>query len=466
MASSQSACGSESSSSTPEDYMAMEKQHSAHNYHSIPVVLSRGEGVYVWDVKGKRYFDFLCGYSAVSQGHCHPRIIQALVTQAQKITLTSRAFYNDVLPTYTKFITEYFGYDRVLPMNTGAEAGETAVKLCRKWGYVKKKIPLNQARIIFAENNFWGRTITACSSSNDPDCFQHYGPYTPGLSLVPYNDAPALEALFQADGDNIAGYYVEPIQGEAGVVVPSPDYLQNVAALCKKYNVLFIADEIQTGLCRTGTMLACDHDNVRPDILILGKALSGGTMPVSAVLADDDIMLCIKPNEHGSTYGGNPLACAVAIEALRILKDENMAQKATDLGEVFRKRMQQAVSGFSWVELCRGRGLLNVLVIRCSDDQEVSVMDGAPAAVSNASQQAVTRRGSTNLKTEDQAVCVGRITAWQVSLKLAEYGILTKPTHKHIIRFAPPLVISKEELNTACDKILEALTECHRIYTL
>eukprot|EP00922_Rhytidocystis_sp_ex-Travisia-forbesii_P027127 GHVS01039804.1.p1 GENE.GHVS01039804.1~~GHVS01039804.1.p1 ORF type:complete len:513 (+),score=106.35 GHVS01039804.1:85-1623(+) len=468
--------------SAASEYIRVEDKHGAHNYHCIPVVLEKGEGVFLWDVEGKRYFDFLSGYSAVSHGHCHPRIIKTLIEQSQKLTLTARAFHNNVMAPYTEYITSYFGYDKVLPMNTGAEAGETAVKLCRKWGYLKKGIPPNKARILFAENNFWGRTITACSSSNDPDCFKHYGPYTPGLSLVPYNDVDALEREFLKDAAHIAGYYVEPIQGEAGVVIPDDGYLKQVEVLCKKYNVLFIADEIQTGLCRTGKMLACDHEGVRPDILILGKALSGGTMPVSAVLADNDIMLCIQPNEHGSTYGGNPLACAVAITALQVLKDENLAERAAELGEVFRGRMAEAVEKFPWVKLCRGRGLLNVLLIDDVDqigggggraDEEGEQVGGRKQQDNNNDDDeadevgvVVSSRGKTNLRVGDveQEQQQQKLTAWQVSLQLAKFGVLTKPTHRHIIRFAPPLVISRQQLDKACDQIMEALHQCNRIY--
>jgi len=398
------------------DFIALEHERGAHNYHPLPVVLSRGQGPFLWDVEGKRYFDFLAAYSAVNQGHCHPRIVSAMVDQCQTLTLTSRAFHNDVMAPYTKYITEFFGYDKVLPMNTGVEAGETAVKLCRLWGYVKKGIPQNQAKIIFAEGNFWGRTLAALSSSTDPDCYKHFGPYAPGFVLVPYND---LDALKEALADpHVAGFYVEPIQGEAGVKVPADNYLSEVSRLCKEANVLFIADEIQTGLCRTGRMLCCDHTGARPDILVLGKALSGGLMPVSAVLCDNDIMLNMKPGMHGSTYGGNPLACRVAMAALQVLKDENLAARAEVLGEVFRSRMRSMKH--TWIKEVRGKGLLNAIEID--------------------------PRHSTS--------------AWAVCLKLADNGVLAKPTHETIIRFAPPLVISDEQLAEACDIIVQTFAEC------
>lgn len=387
---------------TFESYIQLEEKYGAHNYHPLPVVLEKGEGVYLWDVDGKRYFDFLSAYSAVNQGHCHPRLVSAINEQASKLTLTSRAFYNNLLGKYEKFITHYFGYDKVLPMNTGVEAGETAIKLARKWGYLKKYIPENQAKIIFVAGNFWGRTLAAISSSTDSSSFGGFGPFMPGYEIIPYNDLNALENALQ--DKNVAAFMLEPIQGEAGVIVPEEGYLKNAFELCRKNNVLFIADEVQTGLCRTGKMLACDHEDVKPDILVLGKALSGGMMPVSAVLCNDDIMLCIKPGEHGSTYGGNPLACAVAIEALSVLKDENLAENAMVLGELLRKALKEIKSPL--ISDVRGKGLLNAIVIKQHN----------------------------------------HIDAWQVCLKLAENGLLAKPTHGDIIRFAPPLVINHEQL--------------------
>jgi ornithine--oxo-acid transaminase len=387
-----------------EHLMELEDNYGAHNYHPIPVVLEKGEGVYVWDVDGKRYFDFLAAYSAVNQGHCHPRIIKALTTQAQKLTLTSRAFYNSILGEYEKYITTYFGYDKVLPMNTGVEGGETALKLARRWAYDVKGVKENQAKMVFANGNFWGRTLAAISASNDPSSFGGFGPFLPGYELVDYNDLAALENAIK--DPNTAAFMVEPIQGEAGVVVPDAGYLKGVRDLCNKYNVLFIADEVQTGLCRTGKMLACDHEDVKPDILVLGKALSGGTMPVSAVLANNEIMLTIKPGEHGSTYGGNPLACAVAMEALQVLKDEKMAENSEALGIIFRDEMNKLMSETDLITAVRGKGLFNAIVIK-------------------------ERNGKT---------------AWDVCLKFAEEGLLAKPTHGDIIRFAPPLIITKEQL--------------------
>jgi ornithine--oxo-acid transaminase len=384
--------------------MELEDTYGAHNYHPIPVVLERGEGVYVWDVDGKKYYDFLAAYSAVNQGHCHPRIINALTTQAKKLTLTSRAFYNSILGEYEKYVTEYFGYDRVLPMNTGVEGGETALKLARRWAYDVKGVKENQAKMVFAKGNFWGRTLAAISASNDPSSFSGFGPFLPGYELVDYNDLTALENAIK--DPNTAAFMVEPIQGEAGVVVPDKGYLKGVRELCTKYNVLLIADEVQTGLCRTGKMLAFDHENVKPDILVLGKALSGGTMPVSAVLASNEIMLTIKPGEHGSTYGGNPLACAVAMEALQVLKDENLAENSEKLGILFRNEMNKLKAETDLITAVRGKGLFNAIVI-----QE--------------------RNGKT---------------AWDVCLKFAEEGLLAKPTHGDIIRFAPPLIITKEQL--------------------
>ncbi|MCK5102815.1 MAG: ornithine--oxo-acid transaminase, partial [Cyclobacteriaceae bacterium] len=379
-----------------ENAITLENNYGAKNYHPLPVVLSRGKGVYLYDVEGNTYFDFLSAYSAVNQGHCHPTILSALNDQATKLTLTSRAFYNDVLGQYEKYITSYFGYDRVLPMNTGVEGGETAVKLCRKWAYDVKGIPDNQAKIIFAEGNFWGRTLAAISTSTDPLSKVGFGPYMPGFELIPYNDPAALEQALE--DQNVTGFMVEPIQGEAGVVVPDEGYLKNAYDLCRKNNVLFIADEVQTGIARTGKLLACDYENFQPDILILGKALSGGVLPVSAVLARDEIMLTIKPGEHGSTYGGNPLASAVAIAALDVVKDENLVENAYNLGNVFRDRMNDLVNKSGMVNLVRGKGLLNAIVI---DDDEESE------------------------------------TAWNICMKLKENGLLAKPTHGNIIRFAP-----------------------------
>jgi ornithine--oxo-acid transaminase len=393
--------------------IALEDKYGAHNYHPLPVVLSRGKGVHVWDVEGKKYFDFLSAYSAVNQGHCHPRIVDALAEQARTLTLTSRAFYNDVLGVYEKYITEYFGYDKVLPMNSGAEGDETALKLARKWGYDKKGIPDNEAKIIVCENNFHGRTITVISMSTDPDARGGFGPYTPGFITVPYNDLDALENALQ--DPNVAGFLVEPIQGEAGVYVPDDGYLTRSYELCKKHNVLFIADEVQTGIARTGKLLACDHENVRPDILILGKALSGGVYPVSAVLADDEIMLCIQPGQHGSTFGGNPVAAKVAIAALEVVKDEKLAENATILGEVFRSEMKKIKSDM--ITLVRGKGLLNAIVIEPK----------------------------------------GGKSAWDVCVKMKDNGVLAKPTHDHIIRFAPPLVINETELHEALELIKESI---------
>lgn len=402
-----------------QELIDLEDRYGAHNYHPIPVVLSRGEGVHVWDVEGKRYYDFLSAYSAVNQGHCHPRIVNALIEQAQRLTLTSRAFYNDVLGRFEQYITEYFGYDRVLPMNTGVEAGETAIKLSRKWGYEVKGIPANQAKIIFVSGNFWGRTLAAISSSTDPGSTGNFGPYMPGYLVIPYNDLKALETALQ--DPTVAGFMVEPIQGEAGVVVPDEGYLRSAYELCKKNQVLFIADEVQTGLARTGKLLCCDHEGFRPDILVLGKALSGGIMPVSAVLANDEIMLTIQPGQHGSTYGGNPLACAVAMEALEVIKDEQLAKNAEYLGKVFRRRMQEdVVDKAGVVTLVRGKGLLNAIVI---DDEEAGEM------------------------------------GWNICLKLAENGLLAKPTHGNIIRFAPPLVMTEAQLHECCDIIVRVIRQ-------
>ncbi|MDM8002292.1 MAG: ornithine--oxo-acid transaminase [Bacteroidota bacterium] len=399
----------------PHDYIEREEKYGAHNYHPLPVVLDRGEGPFVWDVEGKRYYDFLSAYSAVNQGHCHPKIIGALTEQAAKLTLTSRAFFNSVLGEYEEYVTKYFGYDKVLPMNTGAEGDETALKLCRKWAYLVKGIKENQAKIIVCEGNFHGRTITIVSMSTDPDARKDYGPFTPGFITIPYNDIPALEKAL-ADPD-VAGFLVEPIQGEAGVFVPEEGYIKKAYDLCRKHNVLFIADEVQTGIARTGKLLACDHEGVRPDILILGKALSGGVLPVSAVLADDEIMLTIKPGEHGSTFGGNPLACKVGIAALEVVKEEKLAEKAEKLGKIFRDEMRALKSDM--IELVRGKGLLNAIVIRPKNGKE----------------------------------------AWDVCLAMKELGVLAKPTHGHIIRFAPPLVITEEQLRDAISLIKKAIQQ-------
>jgi ornithine--oxo-acid transaminase len=396
---------------TAKDYMAREDKYGAHNYHPLPVVLEKGEGVYVWDVEGKKYFDFLSAYSAVNQGHCHPKIVNAMVDQAKTLTLTSRAFYNNVLGEYEEYVTKYFGYDKVLPMNTGAEADETAIKLCRKWGYQKKGVKDGEAKIIVCENNFHGRTTTIISMSTDPDAKAEYGPYTPGFIVIPYNDIPALEKALE--DKNVVGFLVEPIQGEAGVFVPDEGYLKKASELCKKNNVLFIADEVQTGIARTGKMLACDHEDVRPDILILGKAISGGVFPVSAVLADDNIMLCIQPGQHGSTFGGNPIASKVAIAALEVIKEEKLEENAERLGKIFRDEFRSIKSDM--IELVRGKGLLNAVVIRNQPGK----------------------------------------TAWDVCVAMAENGVLAKPTHGNIIRFAPPLVITEEQLREAMDKIKE-----------
>ena len=401
-----------------KDAINLEDKYGAHNYHPLPVVLSRGEGIYVWDVEGKKYFDFLSAYSAVNQGHCHPKIIQALEEQSKKLTLTSRAFYNDTLGDYEKYITDYFGYDKVLPMNTGVEGGETANKLARKWGYEKKGIEENKAKIIFANGNFWGRTLAAISTSDDPLSYKGFGPYMPGYDLIPYNDLGALEEKFQ--DKNVCAFMVEPIQGEAGVVVPDEGYLSGIRTLCDKYNVLFIADEVQTGIARTGKMLATDFEAARPDILILGKALSGGVLPVSAVLADDEIMMCIRPGEHGSTYGGNPLSCAVAKAALDVIKDENLEDNAMKMGNLFRNNLEKLKEKSNLINLIRGKGLLNAMVI--NDDEESS-------------------------------------TAWNICLKMRDNGLIAKPTHGNIIRFAPPLVINKDQVEESCDIIEKSIAE-------
>jgi ornithine--oxo-acid transaminase len=399
----------ESNILTSEQAIELENKYGAHNYHPLPVVISRGEGVFLWDVEGKRYYDFLAAYSAVNQGHCHPRIIQALIDQASKLTLTSRAFHNDVLGEYEEFMTQLFGFDKLLPMNTGVEGGETALKLARRWGYDVKGVKKHEAKIIFAEGNFWGRTLSAISASTDPTSYTGFGPYMPGFEIVPYNDIPALEKAFE--DPNVVAFMVEPIQGEAGVVVPDEGYLKKVSALCKAKNVLFIADEVQTGIARTGKMLACDHEGVKPDILILGKALSGGVMPVSAVLANDEIMLTIHPGEHGSTYGGNPLACKVAMAAMHVVLDEKLAENAAVLGEIFRSEMRKIKS--DRIKLIRGKGLFNAVIIEEKDG----------------------------------------ISALDVCFKLKENGLLAKPTHGDIIRFAPPLVINEEQLLECCSII-------------
>jgi len=399
-------------------FIDLEQQYGAHNYHPLPVVLSRGEGVYVWDVDDKKYFDFLSAYSAVNQGHCHPKIIKALVDQASKLTLTSRAFYNDVLGDYEKFVTEFFGYDRLLPMNTGVEGGETAVKLARKWAYLKKGVEKNKAKIIFVQGNFWGRTLAAISSSNDPLSTDGFGPFMPGYEIIPYNDLSSLEEAIK--DPNVAAFMVEPIQGEAGVVVPDDDYLLRAYELCKKNNVLFIADEVQTGIARTGKLTCCDHHGFKPDLLILGKALSGGVYPVSAVLTSHEIMLTIKPGEHGSTYGGNPLGCKVAMAALRIVKDEMLAENADLMGNYFREKLNQYISKSNIIKLIRGKGLLNAIVI--NDDEDSN-------------------------------------TAWDICLKLKENGLLAKPTHGNIIRFAPPLIINKNQIDQAVEIIIKSVYE-------
>ena len=396
----------------------LENKYGAHNYHPLPVVLSKGEGIYVWDVEGKKYFDYLSAYSAVNQGHCHPKIISCLSDQAKKLTLTSRAFYNDTLGEYEKFITEYFKYDKVLPMNTGVEGGETANKIARKWGYEVKGIEENKAKIIFVNGNFWGRTLAAISTSDDPLSYKGFGPYMPGYETIPYNDLVALEESFQ--DKNVCAFMVEPIQGEAGVVVPDEGYLSGIRTLCDKYNVLFIADEVQTGIGRTGKMLATDYEDARPDILILGKALSGGVLPVSAVLADDEIMMCIRPGEHGSTFGGNPLACVVAKSALEVVKEENLVENAFLRGHQFRDRLKNLGEESEFVKKVRGKGLLNAIVI--DDDEDSS-------------------------------------TAWDICMKMKDNGLIAKPTHGNIIRFAPPLVISETELDESCEIIEQSIKE-------
>ncbi len=401
-----------------EEIIKIEHLYGAHNYHPLPVVLKRGEGVYLWDVEGKKYFDFLSAYSAVNQGHCHPKIISALIDQSKELTLTSRAFHNNVLGEYEKFITGFFGYDKVLPMNTGVEGGETAIKLARKWGYEIKKIPKNKAKIIFVEGNFWGRTLGAISSSTDPSSTNGFGPFMPGYEIIAYNDLKSLEKSLK--DPNVAGFMVEPIQGEAGVVVPDENYLPEAFKLCKKNNVLFIADEVQTGIGRTGKMLCCDHFGIKPDILILGKALSGGVFPVSAILSSNEIMLTIKPGEHGSTFGGNPLACKVAIAALNVIKEEELARNADKLGIIFRGKLNKYIKGSSIVQSIRGKGLLNAIIINDDNDSNI---------------------------------------AWNICLKMASKGLLAKPTHGNIIRFAPPLIINKNQLDNCITIIISALKE-------
>jgi ornithine--oxo-acid transaminase len=400
---------------TAQDYIAREDKYGAHNYHPLPVVLEKGEGVYVWDTDGKKYFDFLSSYSAVNQGHCHPKIINTLKEQAEKLTLTSRAFYNNVLGEFEEFVTKFFGYDKVLPMNTGAEADETALKLCRKWAYEKKGVPENEAKIIVCAENFHGRTISIISMSTDPDARNGFGPYTPGFVTIPYNDTEALAK--ELEDPNVAGFLVEPIQGEAGVNVPDEGFIKKAYDMCKANNVLFIADEVQTGIARTGKMLAVDHEGVRPDILILGKAISGGVYPVSCVLADDDVMLVIKPGEHGSTFGGNPVGARVAMAALEVIKEENLAENAEKMGKIFRDEFNSIQS--EMIAKVRGKGLLNAVIIKPKNGK----------------------------------------TAWDVCVKMAEYGVLAKPTHGDIIRFAPPLVITEEQLHEAMDLIKKAFKE-------
>lgn len=397
--------------------MGLEEKYGAHNYHPLPVVLHRGEGIFVWDVEGKRYFDFLSSYSAVNQGHCHPRIVKVLKDQADLLCLTSRAFYNDALCEYEQFMHEYFGYDRVLPMNTGAEGVETALKLARRWGAVKKGIPNDKIKVICCEGNFHGRTVTVITMSNDPSSYENYGPLTPGFIRIPYNDTAALEAALNEYGEEVCAFIAEPIQGEAGVFVPDDGYLKACYDLCHKHNVLFIADEVQTGIARTGKMLCSQHDGIRPDIVVLGKALGGGVLPVSACLADDDIMLNIKPGEHGSTFGGFPLAARVAVEALKVVKDEHLVENAEAMGKIFREEVKKISSPF--IEQVRGRGLLNAIVTKP----------------------------------------INGVTAWELCLKMMEKGLLAKPTHDHIIRFAPPLTINKEQLMEAIAIIRETFEE-------
>ena len=403
---------------TSKDLINLEYKYGAHNYHPLPVVLEKGEGVYLWDVEGKKYFDFLSAYSAVNQGHCHPKIISALIDQSKKLTLTSRAFHNNVLGQYEKFITDFFDYEKVLPMNTGVEGGETAIKLARKWGYEVKKIPKDSAKIIFVEGNFWGRTLAAISSSTDPSSTNGFGPFMPGYEIIPYNN---LDSLREALKDpNVAAFMVEPIQGEAGVVVPDENYLRNAYEMCKDSNVLFIADEVQTGIGRTGKMICCEHHGFKPDILILGKALSGGVFPVSAVLASDEVMLTIKPGEHGSTFGGNPVACEVAMAALKVIRDEKLSENAHNMGVIFRDKIQIYINNSNIVEKIRGKGLLNAIVIKDDENSDI---------------------------------------AWNICLKMAEKGLLAKPTHGNIIRFAPPLIINEDQLNNCIEIIISSLKD-------
>ena len=403
---------------TSKDLINLEYKYGAHNYHPLPVVLEKGDGVFLWDVEGKKYYDFLSAYSAVNQGHCHPKIISSLINQSKKLTLTSRAFHNNILGQYEKFITEFFGYDKVLPMNTGVEGGETAVKLARKWGYEVKQIPKDAAKIVFVEGNFWGRTLGAISSSTDPSSTNGFGPFMPGYEVIPYNDLNSLRTALK--DPNVAAFMVEPIQGEAGVVVPDENYLKKAYDLCKESNVLFIADEVQTGIGRTGKMICCEHHGFKPDILILGKALSGGVFPVSAILASDEVMLTIKAGEHGSTFGGNPVACEVAMAALNVIRDEKLAENAQNMGIIFREKIQSYIDKSKIVEKVRGMGLLNAIVIK--DDENSNI-------------------------------------AWNMCLKMAEKGLLAKPTHGNIIRFAPPLIINEDQLNICIDIITSTLKE-------
>ena len=403
---------------TSKSIIDLEYKYGAHNYHPLPVVLEKGEGVFLWDVEGKKYYDFLSAYSAVNQGHCHPKIISALVNQSNKLTLTSRAFHNNILGQYEKFITEFFGYDKVLPMNTGVEGGETAVKLARKWGYEVKKVANDSAKIIFVEGNFWGRTLGAISSSTDPSSTNGFGPFMPGYEIIPYKDIDSLKDSLK--DPNVVAFMVEPIQGEAGVVVPDDDYLKKAYDLCKESNVLFIADEVQTGIGRTGKMLCCEHHGFKPDILILGKALSGGVFPVSAILASDEVMLTIKPGEHGSTFGGNPVACEVAMAALNVIRDEKLAENAAKMGVIFREKLQSYINESKIVEEIRGKGLLNAIIINDEENSDI---------------------------------------AWNICLKMAQNGLLAKPTHGNIIRFAPPLIINEEQLNNCIDIIISSLKD-------
>ncbi len=403
---------------TSKSIIDLEYKYGAHNYHPLPVVLEKGEGVFLWDVEGKKYYDFLSAYSAVNQGHCHPKIISALINQSNKLTLTSRAFHNNILGQYEKFITEFFGYDKVLPMNTGVEGGETAVKLARKWGYEVKKVTDNSAKIIFVEGNFWGRTLGAISSSTDSSSTNGFGPFMPGYEIIPYNDIESLKDSLK--DPNVVAFMVEPIQGEAGVVVPDDDYLKKAYDLCKESNVLFIADEVQTGIGRTGKMLCCEHHGFKPDILILGKALSGGVFPVSAILASDEVMLTIKPGEHGSTFGGNPVACEVAMAALNVIRDEKLAENAAKMGVIFREKLQSYINESKIVEEIRGKGLLNAIIINDEENSDI---------------------------------------AWNICLKMAQNGLLAKPTHGNIIRFAPPLIINEEQLNNCIDIIISSLKD-------